>query len=237
MKTPMGEIAATKKKIGMMFFHKLALNDGNKATEEWWYGDPATMLGQIGKLPKEFGPVRPATDKGLDGAPIVIVAADDAKEKANVEAIKKLNEAFNAHKPADQIAAFADDAVQSDQAGPSDTKGKKAIEPGLKMFHTIFPDGKIAVEAVAVGDYVIQTGTFSGTHKGPLGKASQAKVEMAFAEVNELKDGKIVKMWRFRNALALAAKLGLMKPAGDKAGDKPADKPADKKPEPAPTKE
>lgn len=217
MKTPMGDIEPTKKKIGMWFFHKLAINDENKATEEWWFGDPATMVGQLGQLPKGTA-FRPASDKGLDGAPIVIVAADDAKEKANLETIKKLNEAFNAHKPGDEIALFTDDAIESDHASPSDTKGKKAIEPGLKTFHVAFPDGKIAVDAVAVGDYVIQHGTFTGTHKGPLDKLppSQAKVTMGFAEVFEMKDGKIAKLWRFRNGLALATQLGLMKAPDDK---------------------
>ena len=222
MKTPMGDLEPTKKKMGTWFFHKLALNDENKATEEWWFGDPATLVGQLGKLPKGT-PFRPAADKGLEGAPVIIVAADDAKEKANLETIKKLNEAFNAHKPADEIALFTPDAVESDQASPADTKGAKAIGPGLKTFHVAFPDGKIAVDAVAVGDYVIQHGTFTGTHKGPLDKLAptQAKVTMGFAEVFEMKDGKIAKLWRFRNGLALATQLGLMK-----APDEP--KPADK---------
>jgi predicted ester cyclase len=211
MKTPMGDIEPTKKKISTLFFHKLVLDDENKATEEWWFGDPATMLGQLGKLPKGTA-FRPPAENGLEGAPIIIVAADDAKEKANLDAIKKFNEAFNAHKPADEIAQFTDDAVESDQASPTDTKGKKAIGPGLKVFHTAFPDGKIAVDVVAVGDYVIQHGSFTGTHKGPLDKIkpTQAKVTMGFAEVFEMKDGKIAKLWRFRNGLSLATQLGLM---------------------------
>jgi predicted ester cyclase len=219
MKTPMGDIEPTKKKISTLFFHKLIIDDENKATEEWWFGDPATLVGQLGKLPKGT-PFRPPTEKGFEGAPIVIVAADDAKEKANLEAITKFNEAFNAHKPEDEIAVFTDDAIESDQASPTDTKGKKAIAPGLEVFHTAFPDGKIAVDVAAVGDYVIQHGNFTGTHKGPLDKIkpTNAKVTMGFAEVFEMKDGKIAKLWRFRNGLALATQLGLMK-------EPPAEKP------------
>ena len=215
MKTPVGDLAPTKKPIGMLFFHKLAINDENKATEEWWFGDPATLVGQIGKLPKGIKS-RPAMAKGLEGAPIVIVAADDAREQANLEVITKLNEAFNARKASDEIALFADDAVESDQASAADITGRKAIEPGLRAFHTAFPDGKIAVDAVAVGDYVIQHGKFTGTQNGPLDKLppSQAKVEMGFAEVFEMKDGKIAKLWRFRNGLALAGQLALMKAPG-----------------------
>jgi len=224
MKTPMGEIPATKKKFGALMYHRLAMNDENKATEEWSYFDPATMMGQLGLSPKEAPPSRPAMEKGMEGAPAIIVAADDDKEKKNLETVKKSNDAFNSKKAADAMAFYADDAVESDQATGTDAKGKKEIEKGLAMFWKAFPDVKVdAANMWAAGDYVVVEGSFSGTNDGPMGKMPKTgkKVTGHYAEIIKLKDGKITEMWRFRNGLAMAAQLGLIKPpAGDmKGGD------------------
>jgi predicted ester cyclase len=224
-KTPDGmDVKKTDKKIGVLMFHKLAINDENKAAEEWEFQDPMAMMGQLGLVPKEAGPTRPALDKGLDGAPVIVVAKDDATEKKNLEAFSKTDAALNEHKPADILALVADDAVESDQADSKDIKGKKAIEAGLKGFFAAFPDLKLEDHAaIAAGDYVIEIGTVSGTNKGPLGpiKATGKSVKMPFAEVAKFKDGKIVELWRFRNGADTAMQLGLMPAPGAPKGDAP----------------
>src|SRR5688572_3799816 len=48
LKTPMGETPPTNKKIGMLMFHRIQVDDENKAVEEWAYNDPMTMGGQLG---------------------------------------------------------------------------------------------------------------------------------------------------------------------------------------------
>jgi len=133
-------------------------------------------------------------------------------EKKNLETVKKSNEAFSSKKGADAMAPYADDAVESDQAGGADAKGKKEIEKGMKVFWKAFPDLKIEVPNMwAAGDYVVAEGTFSGTNSGPLGKMPKTgkQVTGQFAEVFKLKDGKITQVWRFRNGMAMAAQLGL----------------------------
>lgn len=219
MKTPMGEVPATNKKVGVLFFHRLAINDENRATEEWAYMDPGTMMGQLGLVPKEVK-MRAAIDKGMEGAPVIVVAADDAKEKANLELAKKAGDAFAGKKPAEYMAFYADDAVESDQAGEKDAVGKKEIEAGAKMFLGAFPDIKMERPGqFAAGDYVVELGTFAGTNTGPLGKmkATKKPVQGQYAEIIHVKDGKIAKIWRFRNGMAMAAQLGLLGdgPKGD----------------------
>jgi predicted ester cyclase len=234
------DMKKTDKKIGQLMFHRLAINDENKATEEWAYTDPTTTMSQLGVLPKEVPPGRPAMDKGWDGAPIILVTADDAKEKANLEGMKKGTEAMNAHKVADAVAMWTDDAVESDQADGKDAKGKKEIEAGTKMFFTAFPDIKIEVEnSYAAGDYVIALGTFSGTNKGAMGpmKATNKEVKGSYAEVVKVKDGKLAQVWRFRNGMAMAVQLGLIKadagaPTKDATGPDAPKKDEPKKDEP-----
>ncbi len=226
MKTPMGEVPATNKKVGVLFFHRLAINEENRATEEWAYMDPGTMMGQLGLVPKEVQ-MRAAIEKGMEGAPVIVVAADDDKEKANLELVKKANAAFAGKKSAEYMAFYTNDAVESDQAGDKDAVGKKDIEAGAKMFLAAFPDLKMESQGeFAAGDYVVVLGTFAGTNTGPLGpmKATKKPVQGQYAEIIHVKDGKIAKVWRFRNGMAMAAQLGLLgdAPKGDAPkGDAP----------------
>jgi len=231
-KSPDGhDMKKTDKKIGLLMFHRLTINDENKATEEWVYEDPGTMMGQLGLLPKEAPPMRPATEASWEGAPIIVVAADDDKEKANLELCKKSDAAFNDHKTADMFAMTTDDAIESDQASGKDNKGKKELEAGLKMFMTAFPDMKLTPEhTFAAGDWVVDIGTATGTNKGPMGKMkpTNKEVTMHYAEVDKIKDGKVAEMWRFRNGMAMAMQMGLI-PDAPKAGDAGDPKVADPK--------
>jgi predicted ester cyclase len=237
----MPPIPATNKKVGQLFFHRLAINDQNKATEEWAFDDPATMMGQLGLAPKDAPPTRPAMDKGIEGAPIVVVTADDPKEKANIEAFKKGADAFNAHKTNDLMAMMTPDAVMMDQADAADKKGKD-IEASVKMIMGAFSDIKaVNTENWGAGDYVVETGKMEGTHDHDLGKLKKTgkKVSLDYAEIAHFKDGKVDQLWRFHSGMQFAGQLGLMPetPAGGApaAGSAaaPADKaaaPADKKP-------
>jgi predicted ester cyclase len=211
------------------------------------YYDPTTMMGQLGLMPKEAPPVRPAMEQGMEGAPVILVTADEEKEQANLAIAKKSDETFNSHKVADIMAMWADDAVESDQAGGMDHKGKKEIEKGMQTFFKAFSDVKVASEhTYAAGDYVVALGAFSGTNDGPLGpmKKTGKPVTGSYAEIYKISDGKIAELWRFRNGMAMAVQLGLMPdptqagaPGGEPAtGDEPAktDKKMDKKA--APTK-
>ncbi|MBV8758719.1 MAG: ester cyclase [Deltaproteobacteria bacterium] len=218
----MPEMPASNKKVGTLFFHRLLIDDTNKAIEEWAYEDPTTFMGQIGALPPKAPAARPAIEKGWDGAPIVVVAADDDKEKKNLEVVKNLDDAFNTHKPDAMLPLMSDDFVESDQADAADHTGKKEAEAGLKKFMAAFPDAKVTADnRFAAGDYVVELGTFEGTNTGDMGpiKKTGKKVTMHYAEISKLKDGKVTNLWRFRNGMAMAMQLGLMQmPGGAGAG-------------------
>jgi predicted ester cyclase len=205
MKTPGGELPATSKKVSQLMFDRVEINDANKVSDEWAIVDAVTTLGQLG--------MGPASRPLVEAAPLVVViGADDAKEKANLEIVKKANAAFDAHKPAEIAALFADTGVISDRAEPGDTTGKAAIAQSLTVFFGVFPDAKLAnIEMWAAGDYVVQIGKFEGTHSKDLGtlKRTGKRVAVEFAEIVKIADGKIVERWRFSNALQLGMQLGV----------------------------
>jgi predicted ester cyclase len=225
MKTPMGDVPATNKKMGQLMFHRLKINDANKGTDEWAVADAGTMMAQLGLAPKGTPPHRPVMDKGLEGAPIVVVTADDAKEKANLEAVKKGNDAFLANKPADLMATMTDDAVEMGQMSEKDAKGKKEIEKGFKEFRAAWSDVKMSdVEMWAAGDYVVQAFKFEGKNDKDMGKMKKTGKTVAIngVEVMHFKDGKIDKLWRFVNGMDMAMQLGLMPAPGAAPGAPPA---------------
>ncbi len=209
-----GELPPTKQKIGVVMYERIAMNDDNKATEQWAYFDPGTMLGQLGH--RKGMPTRPPREQSLPGAPIVVIAADDDRERANLALVRRGNDAFNAKKAADLMALFADDAVEADQAVAADVRGKKAIEQALLGLWKAFPDARGEISSMwAAGDHVVAELRFTGTHDGPLGPLPKTgkKVAFQYAEIFKLKDGKIAELWRFRNAVAMAQQLGAGGPA------------------------
>lgn len=196
----------TSKKIGHLMFHRLTSNDANKATEEWSYADPASMMGQLGVSPKGLPPGRATIEKGLDGAPIIVVTADDAQEKTNTETVDKLVAALDAGKIPDALALFAPDVVISDQANTSDIVGTKQIETVYKSAFAALTNRKHAFTGSwAAGNYVVKTGTFTATSKGK-------PITTDLAQIFVLKDGKITQNWIFQNGMQLATQLGLVTP-------------------------
>jgi predicted ester cyclase len=221
MKSPMGDVPATNKKMGLLMFHRLQINDANKATDEWVAADGGTMMGQLGLAPKGSEPTRPVMDKGIEGAPIVVVTADDPKEKANMDVVKKGNDAFVANKPADIMATFTPDVVESDQMAAKDAKGTKEVQAGMTMFRNAWSDVKFSDNQMwAAGDWVVQSFKFEGKNDKDMGKMKKTGKTVAVdaVEVLHVKDGKVDKLWRFVNRMDMAMQLGLMPAPGAAPG-------------------
>jgi predicted ester cyclase len=217
LKTPMGEVPATNKKMGVLLFQRLSFNDANKVIDGWGMSDTATQMGQLGIAPKGAMPTRPAMEKGMEGAPIVVVAADDAKEKANLETYKKAVDAYNAHKLADMTAIMTDDAVLSVQSLDKDAKGKKEIEKQEKAFMDAFSDAKVSGNTMwAAGDYVVDIGKFEGTNDKDFGKIKKTgkKVSLDYIQIAQFKDGKAAQLWRFSSGMQFMMQLGMMPAPG-----------------------
>ncbi len=221
LKSPMGDIAPTNKNIGQLFFHRIAITEELKGAEEWAYQDPMGMLGQLGKLPGH--PTRKARTTGLEGAPIIVVAADNDKERQNLATVTKWNALFSAHKNKELMALYSDDALEADQADPADWKGKRAIEQGNRQYFAAFSNGRLeTANLFAAGDYVVSLGRFTGTNDGNFGdmKKTGKDVSLEYAEVIRIDNGKVAQVLRFRNGLALLEQLGMQPKAGTQSPTK-----------------
>jgi len=214
LKTAGGELPATNKKLGSLFFHRLELDASNRASSEWFIDDTGTTLVQLGVGPKGVSG-RPLMDQPMAGAPMVVVASDDPKEQANIATFKAGTDAFNAHDAAGFAATLAPGVVESDQAEAADTVGAKQVQASTAQFIQAFSDGQLEDrELWAAGDFVVAIGSFTGTFDhdiGPVKKTGKI-VTIPYAEIAQFKDGKIATLWRFRNGVDMAVQMGLLKP-------------------------
>jgi predicted ester cyclase len=208
-KLPTMEIPASNKKFGYLFAHLVEVNDQGKVVHEWGFFDTGTLMGQLGVNPN---PHRPAIGEGWAEKPTV-VAKNDATEKANLDVYMKMIEAYNAHDAKAMGALFADELVWSETGWPVD-QDKKALTKNLESMWKGFSDAKLTPGlSFAAGDYVLGVNTLSGTNDGVskemgLNKTGK-KMELSTLEVDQYKDGKLVKGWLFYDGGQVAMQLGL----------------------------
>jgi len=123
-------------------------------------------------------------------------------------------------------------------SAPADRVGKKEALKGVEEMFKGFPDAKLDIKSVwGAGDYVVATGTWSGTNTGDVPSMKLKKtgktVTQQFVEIDKFAAGKTKNIWLFSNGASAAAQLGLMPPPGAAPKGKEA-KPLAGKPESKP---
>jgi len=230
--TPMGPVPPTSKKVGFLAAQSMELNDAGKAVKEVMAYDGGTVAGQLGLMPM---PHRNVIEAGWSEKPVVISSGSEV-EKSNLAAFNKGVESFNKHDAAGALSAAADDIVFSKQSAPADLTGKKEVQKGLEESFKAFPDVKLDVKSAwSAGDYVVSTGTWSGTNTGDMMKLKKTgkAVSVHFVEIDKFVGGKTKNMWVFTNGAAAAAQLGLLPPKAADAKAKDAKPAVAKAPESA----
>ena len=218
MDSPMGTIAPTNKKIGVMMAQALDFDDAGHAKHEGDYFDLATMLGQLS--PMKDHPVRSAIDK-LPMPRETVIAKDDEAEKANLAAAKSALDAFNKHDAKAFGDALATPSTWSEQAEAKDWDRTEAIAQAAAVWKG-FSDLKMNASSTwAAGTYVVTVATMEGTNDAPIPALgikvkTGKKVTVPFLAIQQLDKGKITHTWIFDQGLAFATQLGLIPPPAAK---------------------
>lgn len=211
--SPRGELAPSNKKVGFQLGQLVEFQDG-KAIKQWEFMDQRTLLAQVGATQ---GPVRKTTEQPPAEKPVVLATGSDV-EKANLETYRKVAEAFNNHDAAAVEPLLADDIVVREVYAPADRVGKKEVLRGWKETWKGMSDAKIQHTSLwSAGDYVVATGTLTGTNDGALPSLkvwtkTNKPVTVQTLQVSKLEGGKVKEHWLFANGLALAAQLGVLPP-------------------------
>jgi predicted ester cyclase len=149
-------------------------------------------------------------------APTIVVAAGTPAELSNVDRMRAQMAAYNSHDAKGVAAYNAPDLVYHDMVMPADQTAKES-DAGVQEFFRAFPDAKLAPESIwGAGNYVVATGRFEGTNKGPLPtmgikKPTGKAVSARYLDIARWEKGKIKEEWLFYDGLAFMGQLGLMK--------------------------
>ena len=208
---------ATNKAVGVMAARHLVTSPEGKIVKETVYTDPTTMMGQLGLLPPElkFRPVAEFTGN----PPKVVATSDSDIELKNLDVIKNIGLAMNAHNAEKTMSYYTDDAVFAYLPGPEDMTGKEAIRKGLDEWLQMTSDVKVKFDwSWAAGDYVVAATTANGTNDGamPGGMPATGKTFQTHElHVYEFANGQVKHQWIFGNGFAFALQLGLVPPPGE----------------------
>jgi steroid delta-isomerase-like uncharacterized protein len=134
-------------------------------------------------------------------------------EQENKELVRKVEEAWNTQDLDALDDLFAPDFDNS-------ATGIPGLPPGLagaKMAHAqsmrSFPDRKVHIEEiVAEGDKVAVRARVTGTNKGGFPAfdvpANDARIDVSFIGIYQVRDGKIVRHWGLNDVPSLMQQLG-----------------------------
>ena len=206
-------IPATGRPIGVYQAHRIRTDAlGSKVVEEEFYSDSGTMMAQLGLSPT---PARPVLTSAAPSAKVVLAAGTPA-ELNNVELMRAQMAAYNTHDLKGVDAYYAPDLVYHDMTSPQDMTFSQNSS-ATRVFFEAFPDAKLTpLTAWGAGDYVVVTGRFEGTNKGPmpamgLKKASNKAVSARYLDIARWEKGKIKEEWLFYDRMAFAGQLGMLK--------------------------
>lgn len=132
------------------------------------------------------------------------------------EVVGRFYEQFGAGNLEAALAACSDDLEIVDP-GMGRVRGRDRFREYLATFKRAMPDAQAVVEqTVEAGEIVAVEGRFTGTHTGPLAteegdvKPTGAAVDLRFADISRVRDGKIVAYHTYYDQLGLLTQLGLM---------------------------
>jgi ketosteroid isomerase-like protein len=113
------------------------------------------------------------------------------------------------------LAVFSDDLETTDP-GMGTVHGLQPFREYLETLKRAVPDARALIEAIyEAGDAVIVEGRFVGRHTGPLAgpdgdiEPTGASVDLRFADVSRVRDGKIVSYHTYYDQLGLLTQLGV----------------------------
>jgi steroid delta-isomerase-like uncharacterized protein len=138
----------------------------------------------------------------------------------NVAVIQRWFHAVNAH-DLDPFAELLDEGYAW-EAGSTSGSGVQPAMASWRSLFTAFPDLRLEPEQVLTqGDYVVARWRMTGTHladlafAGPAGPlrplpATNRRIDLTGCSVSELKNGRIIRSWVYRDMATLLRQLGVL---------------------------
>lgn len=135
----------------------------------------------------------------------------------NIATVRAVYDGFNTHNVSLLLSLVTDDFELVDVALGMSWHGPQGWGEWLQNWTTSMPDANVQLNTItAQGDQVVTEHTGGGTHTGPLNTPMGSipptgkPVQLKFAEVFEMRDGKIKTLRAYWDTATLMRQLGLM---------------------------
>jgi steroid delta-isomerase-like uncharacterized protein len=127
--------------------------------------------------------------------------------------------AWNRRDRAAYLALYAEDCTLTSPDGGG--KGHEAVGAFFDSTLRGFPDNRVRVDALTEdGELLAEEGVVTGTNTGPLpmpdgtdGPATGAAMELPYAAMHVVRDGRIMRSRYYWDPMAMLGQLGLLPPS------------------------
>ena len=205
-------IKATQKPVTLHGLSIYWFDASGLVSDTHLYYDVGATLAALGAAPKGVEAALAATGAVQAPADAVVAGVSVTEtEKRNVALVNASWDAFEAKNEAGYLAALSDDVEvfrldrAKSEAGKAERKKFfKAASAGIGSL------SQTPLNAWGVGDFVIEEYSITGVHSGKLFDlaASGHALRLHFVDIDEVKDGKVVRTWTYGNSLELYAEAG-----------------------------
>jgi ketosteroid isomerase-like protein len=201
-------VKATQKPVSIRGLALFWFDQNELVSDTHLYFDVGATLAELGAAPKGVeapGPIPQATT--------VVAGPGTDAGKQNVTLVNASWDAFESKTEAGYLAPLADDieVFRLDRAAVERGKAER------KKFFRWAAAGigslsQTPLNAWGVGSFVIEEYSLTGVHSGKLTDTppSGHALRLHYVDVDELKDGKVVRTWTFGNSLELYAQTGVV---------------------------
>jgi len=200
-------IAAAQKPVTIRGLALFWFDSKGLVSDTHFYFDVGSVMAELGAGPKGVEP--PGPPPAASGE--VVTATGSEAEKRNVATVNASWDAFEAKNEAGYLAPMADDVevFRLDRANPE--RGRAERKKFFKWAAAgIGSLSQTPLNAWGVGPFVIEEYSIAGVHSGVLTGAppSGHALRLHYVDIDELKDGKIVREWVYGNSMELLAETG-----------------------------
>jgi len=204
-------VKPTQKQVTIQGLALYWFDQNGLVSDSHLFFDVGATLVQLGAGPKgiESPPATPL-------ATGVFTATGADSEKQNLALVNHSWDAFEAKKEADYLAPIADDIEVFRLDRAASDKGKADRKKFFKWAAAgIGSLSQTPLNDWGVGSFVVEEYTLTGVHSGKLTGAAPSghALRLHYVDIDELKDGKIVRTWTFGNSLELYAETGVVEKA------------------------
>jgi len=191
-------VVATQKPVSIRGLTLVWTKDDGSILDVHVYFDVAAVKAQLGAAPKGLVAIPPPA---MPTEPPQVVD-QTGKEPDNVGTVRTALDAFEKNE-AMYLGALTDDVEVHtiERAEPTHTKDEarayyKAMHKAITQLDTTVTDGW------SIAQYAVVEYTIAGEQLGPIGwvpAQKDAVIRLHLVEVNELRDGRIARIWRYDN--------------------------------------